>query len=86
MLFICTFLSNYWECYDWRKYEGFDSVFHRILFDKSDEKEILELSIQAEKTIFTNSSGVMEIIRISPKVLASLKCLICPTCIRSKTP
>ena len=27
------------------------------LFDKSDEKEILELSIQAEKTIFTNSSG-----------------------------
>ena len=27
------------------------------LFNKSDEKEILELSIQAEKTIFTNSSG-----------------------------
>ena len=27
------------------------------LFDKSDEKEILELSIQAEKTIFPNSSG-----------------------------
>ena len=27
------------------------------LFDKSDEKEILELSIQAEKTIFANSSG-----------------------------
>ena len=27
------------------------------LFGKSDEKEILELSIQAEKTIFTNSSG-----------------------------
>ncbi|MDC0203432.1 mevalonate kinase [Candidatus Nitrosopelagicus sp.] len=27
------------------------------LFDKSDEKEILELSIQAEKTIFKNSSG-----------------------------
>ena len=27
------------------------------LFDKSDEKDILELSIQAEKTIFTNSSG-----------------------------
>jgi len=27
------------------------------LFDKSDEKEILELSIQAERTIFPNSSG-----------------------------
>ena len=27
------------------------------LFNKSDEKEILELSIQAEKTIFANSSG-----------------------------
>ena len=27
------------------------------LFNKSDEKEILELSIQAEKTIFPNSSG-----------------------------
>ena len=38
--------TNYWDCYSWREHSGFDSVLHRLMFDKSyyeDEYEAFKL-------------------------------------------